>query len=62
MKRGWRNDPAWIEHYRKRDEDRAQREFTRHKLAAELYMEAMKRGRAVKDAMRTHVWGKDDYV
>ena len=32
MKRGWRNDPAWIEHYRRRDEALAQRQIDRLKF------------------------------
>ncbi len=32
MKRGWRNDPAWIAHYAKRDEDMAKRQIERIKF------------------------------
>ena len=38
MIKGWRNDPRWIEHYAKRDEDRAQRQFERVKLEHDMAM------------------------
>lgn len=36
--RGWRNDPAWVKHYRERDERRAQREIEFVTLKAEKAM------------------------
>ena len=38
MKRGWRNDPAWVEHYRLRDERRIQKEIELMKFNVDQVM------------------------
>ena len=36
MKRGWRNDPVWVEHYRKRDSERIMREMERMRIKSSM--------------------------
>ena len=36
MKKGWRNDPLWVAHYRERDERRLEREFRKSEIEAML--------------------------
>lgn len=35
MIRGWRNDPRWVEHYQRRDKERAEREIEFRKMRME---------------------------
>lgn len=36
MIRGWRNDPMWVEHYKKREQERLDLEVQRLKLEAQM--------------------------
>ena len=36
MIKGWRNDPAWCEFYKRRDEERLQRQIERVKMEHEM--------------------------
>ena len=38
MKRGWKNDPAWVAHYRQRDDERAERQLEVAKLEHQIKM------------------------
>lgn len=49
MRKGWRNDPAWVALYAKRDEDRIQRELNRLRLEAELNRDFTDLKRFMKD-------------
>ena len=40
MIKGWRNDPKWVEHYQKRDDDRAMRRMDR--VRSEIHAEQLR--------------------
>lgn len=52
MVRGWRNDPRWVEFYKRRDEERAQREIMRLNLELQMRQNAEALDRAIERMTR----------
>jgi hypothetical protein len=52
MIRGWRNDPRWVEFYKKRDEERARREMQRAEIEMQLRLNESRVDQAIKAMQR----------
>ncbi len=61
MIRGWRNDPRWVEFYKKRDEERIDRAVERERLRIKMEMDERHAKRLMlaleKKPLTTADWG-----